>query len=379
LTDPRTAELLREYKHFEALTPIFIGGVRRSGTTLLQRMLDGHPQLLVYPLEDCIVRDSFFQNRLFQLHRLQSLLDSRDARAVLSYMTSNPKLALSLEPRIDSRDEALAAKHLHLGHAQVIENELDRHLFEYSFLEIFSERRARQWGIADAVRVWMFSFFRACDVTDLPSYVGWVTKCPDEGRCFALYIKLFPKCRVIYVARDPRGFYASESHKGGKQAASSRSALGAGIQLWASGVANLRQAQQISQHSFTWVRYEDLLKKPEPTIRTIADFLGIDYSNSLLEPTFGGRPWGANTSFQNEPAARGLLLNRAEHWRDVLTLKERALIEGALYKEMVAFGYVSRVRGSWWWFRLLVISMMTKGASRLLAAVRFMLARARRR
>ena len=31
------------------LSPVFIGGIPRSGTTLLRSLLDGHPQLLVHP------------------------------------------------------------------------------------------------------------------------------------------------------------------------------------------------------------------------------------------------------------------------------------------------------------------------------------------
>ena len=71
--------LLQEYRDFQELISVFIGGVRRSGTSLLQRLLDGHRQLLVYPFEDCIIRDSAFENHVFRLCEFHKFLQSHDA------------------------------------------------------------------------------------------------------------------------------------------------------------------------------------------------------------------------------------------------------------------------------------------------------------
>lgn len=34
--------------------PVFIGGPAKSGTTLIRSLLDGYPQLAVYPVEGCL-------------------------------------------------------------------------------------------------------------------------------------------------------------------------------------------------------------------------------------------------------------------------------------------------------------------------------------
>jgi predicted AAA+ superfamily ATPase len=68
----RSNSYLEEFENFKKLRPVFIGGLRRSGTTLLQRLLDGHPELLVYPLEDCIIRDFYYAtNHIFDLSNIQ--------------------------------------------------------------------------------------------------------------------------------------------------------------------------------------------------------------------------------------------------------------------------------------------------------------------
>ena len=109
----------------------------------------------------------------------------------------------------------------------------------------------------------------------------------------------------------------------------------------------------------------------------IADFVQVDYSDSLVEPTFRGLPWSANTSFQNEPPRKGLVVGRADHWRDALTLEKRTWIEEALYADMVAFGYMSRITGLRWWLRLRVTPLIRRSVSRLMASVRLLLPHAR--
>jgi hypothetical protein len=378
--EPPVADLLREYRQFETLRPIFIGGVRRSGTTLLHRMLDGHPRLLVYPLEDCIVRDSFFENRVFQLHELHGLLESGNAKAVLAYMTSNPKLALALESRIDTSDAALSRRHLHLGRSEVLDNQVDSDLFEHSFIETFRALDSREWTVAEVLRMWMFSFFYACNVRGMSTYVAWVTKCPDEGRCFPLYTRLFPDCRVIHLIRDPRGFYASESRKADsvKPGPPDRRIRQA-AELWAAGLVNLREADRVAHGRSLSIRYEDLLKNPENTMRTVADFVQVDYCDSLLQPTFRGRPWGANTSFQTQSPMDGrLLADRASHWKRTLTEEERYLLEEMFYGDMVSLGYMSRIGGWSWWARVRLLRSISGFAGRLMAAARSLVASVRR-
>ena len=43
---------------------IAITGMYRSGTTLLHHLLDGHPLLKVFPVENCILRDYLFADLL---------------------------------------------------------------------------------------------------------------------------------------------------------------------------------------------------------------------------------------------------------------------------------------------------------------------------
>ena len=39
-------------------------GMYRSGTTLLHHLLDAHVELNVFPVENCVIRDTLFQHQL---------------------------------------------------------------------------------------------------------------------------------------------------------------------------------------------------------------------------------------------------------------------------------------------------------------------------
>jgi len=60
-------------------------------------------------------------------------------------------------------------------------------------------------------------------------------------------------------------------------------------------------------------------------MRTLADWLEIDWAPSLLEPTFNRSPVPPNSSF--DIPAGGVRQESLERWRDELDQAQRALIE----------------------------------------------------
>jgi hypothetical protein len=48
------------------------------------------------------------------------------------------------------------------------------------------------------------------------------------------------------------------------------------------------------------IRFEDLVSSTEPVMRYLAEFLGIEFDDILLTPTFNKHPIEANTSFKPE-------------------------------------------------------------------------------
>ena len=122
------------------------------------------------------------------------------------------------------------------------------------------------------------------------------------------------------------------------------------------------------------VRFEDLIGRTEPVMRSVAEFAGIDFDPVLLEPTFNGEPIRANSSFA--VAEAGILSAPLER-RTALSEAEREAIDreaGALHGQVCElalprtprFGLPTTGPGNHRWGRpLLKLTLpMTKCANR---------------
>jgi hypothetical protein len=87
------------------------------------------------------------------------------------------------------------------------------------------------------------------------------------------------------------------------------------------------------------VRYEDLVDDVESTMGKLATFLGLDWHEALLKPTYLGGPWYPNTSFVDLQGQSGLITSATHHWAQRLLQKERLWLEWRLRRSMSEVGY----------------------------------------
>lgn len=156
------------------------------------------------------------------------------------------------------------------------------------------------------------------------------------GEFAAHLLAAFPEARVICMLRDPRGVCASKNAKDEKYP-------------W---LFLGRQWRKLA--AFAWLvghgdaagrvfllRYEDLVKEPEATVRSLTEFIGVEFVPELLDPTRfrdgGGASWAQNSSYFQD--VRAFNARSVEKWRDVLSEEEIAHVEGLCWPEMALFGY----------------------------------------
>lgn len=77
------------------------------------------------------------------------------------------------------------------------------------------------------------------------------------------------------------------------------------------------------------VNYEDLVTRPEATLRHICRFLGIDFCGSLLQPTRMGFEDGTST---NRTGSKEINANSLHKWRSNLSRTERAIIHKCMLR-----------------------------------------------
>jgi len=227
---------------------IFVVGVGRSGTTLMLGLLDNHPELLVLPAES----------------KARSWYREPDPVATFYEMSSYGKA-------FPETEEA--------------KREFERRLRERLTGPV--ELREALLTIVEAV-AWAHP---------APGARAWVEKTPKHLRNTSeLFREFGPETRVICMIRDPRSVYASRAkrwHKGGWRDVRSFA------RRWS--IDDQLTARFERDPGFMVVRYEDLLRDPEPAMKRVAEHLGIAFVPELLVPSRLGEPRQAHSSFGGRP------------------------------------------------------------------------------
>jgi hypothetical protein len=272
----------------------FIVGVGRSGTTLLVSLLDGHPELLSLPHES---KAASWHGADDPVSRLYEVTPYGDDFPVA------PEEREAFEARLRSR------------------------------LRGPSDLRTALLALVDAV-------VRTGAPSNAMEASVWLEKTPKHlPRVPTLLAQFGPSTRAICVIRDPRAVFLSRSRRWNRRGLH---AIRVFARRWAFYDALSRQFET-SHPGFRVVRYEDLVREPEATLRGVADHLGIAWHASLLVPSRMGEPWEGNSSFEERAAQAGLSSASLDRYRTELADDEIAEIERLLGPRMVRRGYALEV------------------------------------
>ena len=307
------------------MTYFFVYGMFRSGTTLIARQLDAHPNITCAsdpfrpffnafrdsvandlsvncgpydPLGDYFADDE--QLKLFEEIQEGSLSQpfDRDPEQLLRRIRQHGK---PFSPYVA---DAMARRHV-MGHtfAEVLDNLLEEVKTQYgSDGDVWTGTK----------EVWTTEF--------LP-----------------LLKQEYPDSKHIIVVRDPRAVCAS------KYAQDS-------VYPW---LFLIRQWRKLSLLAYKYavieerpdvhiVRYEDLIEDPEDISRNLCDFLSIQFDANLITPerfTDGhGEPWVQNTSYDLD-AETFFNTQSISRWKDTLPRAVTEYVEALTLPEMRLFGY----------------------------------------
>lgn len=269
-------------------TFFFIVGCPRSGTTLLQRMLDAHPRVAVTPETHFMRR--FWARRWSSGWSLPLPRRERRLSAALAGLPEMQELGFE-EPRFR---QLLGSGEFSLARAFRL------------VLEGYADRRGVTW-------------------------VG--EKTPNHQIYLDRLRRFFPGVRFIQIVRDPRAVVASW-----KKVPWSTGAAVTDAEIWR------RYARQARTHDgaadVSTVRYEALVTEPAETLRHLCGFLGLDFRDEMLS-FHQGEPTGVNVEREpwKERAARPLTTDRLESWRRELDAEDFGRVEAVAGTEMDLWGY----------------------------------------
>jgi hypothetical protein len=272
--------------------PVFVVGCPRSGTTLLQRMLDAHPSV-------AIAGETHFVGR-FWLNRDQYgdlRVDAHYAK-LLNDIVGIPEFAdMGLDPD-DFRREA--------------------------------QRGERSYAALFAL---VLSLFRSRTGATL---VG--EKTPDHLVYAPVLMDFFPSARFVHIVRDPRAVVNSWQRVPWASASVFENA-----EVWRKYMRYASGFPERIQRALLTVSYEALVTRPEDELRGVCAFLDLPFDPRMLRyhetasgaPDISREPWKAT-------ATRPLDAGRLEEWRDTLSAATIATIEGTVWRAMKRCGYRPR-------------------------------------
>lgn len=290
--------------------PLFITGYNKSGTTLILSLLDNHPQLLVIPEE---------------LHFCKGVLLAGDKMDALRKKTGF-RLFLS-DDYLD--DWSQGKSWLKEGYP-----EFDKAAFDRKISAISIEGDAFDI-LRGAIRA--FAEVDGCDPSTL---TGWVSKTTQDELYFPVLQNVFGSgARFVYVVRDPRDVFFSYSKRArisDSEGVDTRSLLLSFIAEWR---AQVRHAFELcEQYENTIIlRYEDIISDLRPQMERVSEFLGLEWSDALLEPSRHGKQWEGNSVFTEKFS--GVSSSAVGRFRGGLDSGIVKLLEAGLSEEMRRLGY----------------------------------------
>ena len=290
------------------MTPTFLFGFERSGTTLLTMMVGAHPHLSC-PLS---VTGTWwaFADRLEEFGGLKA---PTDIRRMVDAVADHERLKLW---KVDFDREALAAQ-IRPG--------------EYGDLvHAFHTAAAEAEGKAAWVNMDIVTLFRFEEVA-----------------------RLFPAARFVQIVRDGRD--VALSFKGYRFGG--LNALEVADRWSRATVAADRIGHALGPDRYLRIRYEDLVGLPEQTLDRLCDFTGQEYDPAMLD-------YAGDVSRKVPDATRDLwpILDRPPQtdkigrWTREMKSSERYVIEEAAGEALDRFGYErggagfsagGELRGAW--------------------------------
>jgi hypothetical protein len=279
---------------------LFIVGAARSGTTLLQRMLDAHPQLAV-------VNETYWVARKFR-ERNGLTRAGVVTPALLPKLLASPKfsqMGLGEEDLVALLSESKSVRY-------------DR--FVARIFDLYAARRGKQL---------------AGDKT--PGYVRRIKR---------LY-EVWPRARFVHIIRDPRDVCLSmldwnmgEQTAGQDGTWDTDPAISTAL-YWRYCVAVGREdaAAWLGPSLYHEVRYEDLVSSPERELQQICKFLCLPYAEGMTRFYEGRtrRDPALDSKAQWLPPTAGL-----RDWRTQLPTTDVERIEAAVGDLLDRFGYATR-------------------------------------
>jgi hypothetical protein len=299
---------------------VLVSQIQRAGGSLLGQLLDGHRECHAHPHELKIGYPREHNWPPLELARPGTWFDMLFEKR-------------SLKLFVGGYHKSAKKRHPYDAFPFVFLSRLQKQIFE---VRVAERRPVTEREVLDA---YFTSYFNAwLDNHNLYSgpkrvVTGFAPRLAMEEGNVARFFAAYPDGTLVSIVREPRAWYRSASTYAPEHYADVETA----VALWRRSTEAALGASERYGDRVVVLTYEHLLAEPEATMRRLAGWIGIAWSDTLLEPTFNGRPIRANSS--DAVAGYGILAERATAGRASLDPAVAAQVDelaSDLYEQAVA-------------------------------------------
>lgn len=261
---------------------IFIVGNSRSGTTMMLRIFNNHPQLMV----------------LNELHFFEQLWSPEDKGKAI-----NKEQAVTI-----------AAKLMHTQRVGYMTHDQNYNQFQEEAQQLVNVIKKQPLFSED-----VFNYFTKNEVALHHKNIV-CEKTPQNVFYLKEIFELYPNAKIINMVRDPRAIMLSQKNKWnrrnlGGSYMTAREALRLRInyhpitlsKLWNAAINAAKKFKQ-DNRVYT-VRFEDLLENPQQTLQKICAHIDIVFDNNMLNIT------QESSSIEKDSKEIGFKKERASNWK----------------------------------------------------------------
>ncbi len=252
---------------------VLIGQIQRSGATLLSQLFDDHSELLNYPSELILTEPKYDWSKNLNFSTIEQ----------------NPAL----------KQNIITQNYEKLSKGKIDHKTRNKFIFN-PFIEKKIIKSIKTNDLRSNSNAYFTAFFNAFInynnnknnkkkfiTAFLPRFIMI-----DEN--IDLFFQIYPNGKLINIIRDPRSWLISA-----KNHSRSYEDTVASLELWKKSCENSLKYKNKYKNKIFLIKFDDLIKNTEMTMRKICSKININFEESLLSPTFNGKLINSDSSFKS--------------------------------------------------------------------------------
>ncbi|MFW5891233.1 MAG: sulfotransferase family protein [bacterium] len=302
---------------------ILITGMVRSGTTLLSRAIDAHPEISTPP-DPYFAFFRAFRNEIYKNY----VSDFDDDKAL-----SDNLFNINLEPKREISNSTLDREISNQDIEKIKSNIID--FTEPNSPLIIPYIKDIKADTYKELYIKMMEIINEAYGDEKNNWTGFKQTWVEEF--VTPLLKTFPEMKVVQIIRDPRAIIASRTKT---THLSHNYPLYFMLKHWRKSFAYALYNSYHYPDNFKLIKYEDLTKEPKKTMKNLSNFIGVDYNSRMSNPQYyrdgKGNSWTDNSAYSSTNKITAKYLDK---WKNILSDKEIQYIEDLCLLEMEKLSY----------------------------------------